>query len=238
MLLTRIITVKKGPDANYSMSRTQACLSTIKRNELDAQLDIEIFDAFRPDQITESDIRRYTYPLEGHSRKEKDMTLVGYKTSDIKKRIGCLLSHRSIWSESCTKQEPILILEHDAAFTRKWNVQSTLDKLVDGDILMINDPRGATRRSSVYHQNIVSHDFGIHSIDGVNEPHENFPDGLAGNSAYIITPKAANRALELIDELGFWPNDALLCKQFFGSSLKSIYPYITRVDQQVSTTTD
>ena len=77
----------------------------------------------------------------------------------------------------------------------------------------------------------------MNTIDGVNTPDENVPDGLAGNSAYIITPSAAKKAIELQSSIGIWPNDALLCKQLFPRNLKSYYPYITRVEQKKSTTT-
>ena len=71
----------------------------------------------------------------------------------------------------------------------------------------------------------------------MNGPDENVPDGLAGNSAYIITPSAAKKATELQKSIGIWPNDALLCKQLFPRQLKSYYPYITKVVQKKSTTT-
>ena len=76
----------------------------------------------------------------------------------------------------------------------------------------------------------------MNTIDGVNTSDENVPDGLAGNSAYIITPSAAKKASELQSTIGIWPNDALLCKQLFPKKLKSYYPYITRVNQLKSTT--
>ena len=77
----------------------------------------------------------------------------------------------------------------------------------------------------------------MHVVDGVNMPDEKNPDGLAGNSAYVITPSAAKKAAEMQREIGLWPNDALLCRQFFPRKLKSYYPYITRVEQKRSTTT-
>ena len=110
-------------------------------------------------------------------------------------------------------------------------------EIEDGDIVMINDPRGATRRGQLYHENIIRWDKGLNTIDGVNTSDENVPDGLAGNRAYIITPSAAKKASKLQSSIGIWPNDALLCKQLFPKKLKSYYPYITRVEQKKSTTT-
>jgi hypothetical protein len=77
----------------------------------------------------------------------------------------------------------------------------------------------------------------VHVVEGVNTSDENVPDGLAGNSAYVITPAAAKKASKLQSSIGIWPNDALLCKQLFPENLKSYYPYITKVEQRRSTTT-
>ena len=129
-----------------------------------------------------------------------------------------------------------MILEHDAIFHRKFTLNKIEKNIEDGDVVMINDPRGATRRGQLYHNNIVKWSYGLRVVEGVNTPDENNPDGLAGNSAYIITPKAAKKAIELQESIGIWPNDALLCKQLFPRKLKSYYPYITKVDQRQSTT--
>ena len=89
----------------------------------------------------------------------------------------------------------------------------------------------------MFHENIIKWDFGVHPVTGVNLPEEKNPDGLAGNSAYVITPIAAKQAADLQRQIGLWPNDALLCKQFFPRQLKSYYPYITKTIQTKSTTT-
>ena len=39
------------------------------------------------------------------------------------------------------------------------------------------------------------------------------PQGIAGNSAYIMKPSGAKKMLDLVDEYGLWPNDALMCRQ-------------------------
>ena len=39
------------------------------------------------------------------------------------------------------------------------------------------------------------------------------PQGLAGNSAYIIKPEAARQLIDLVKIHGLWPNDAIMCKQ-------------------------
>ena len=41
----------------------------------------------------------------------------------------------------------------------------------------------------------------------------NIPQGLAGNSAYIVKPRGARNLLNAVHKYGLWPNDALMCKQ-------------------------
>ena len=216
----------------YSLACAKKTIQTAE--QMSEDLDIEMFRAVTPDKIKDT---TYSYPVEGETSTYEGMTLVGYKARDVGKKIACSLSHMNLWNKCVQLDEPILILEHDAVFIRKFRPSKILKSINDGDVLMINDPRGATRRGNVYHENIIRWDKGLNTIDGVNTSDENVPDGLAGNSAYIITPAAAKKASELQSSIGIWPNDALLCKQLFPRNLKSYYPYITRVEQKKSTTT-
>ena len=216
----------------YSVQSAENTLKTAR--QMNDDLHIEMVRAVTPDKIKDN---TYSYPKQGETSTYEGMTLVGYKAKDVGKKVACSLSHMHLWNKCVEMNEPIMILEHDAVFTRKFRLGKLLDAIEDGDIVMINDPRGATRRGTVYHENIIRWDKGLNTIDGVNTPDENVPDGLAGNSAYIITPSAAKKAIELQSSIGIWPNDALLCKQLFPRNLKSYYPYITRVEQKKSTTT-
>lgn len=216
----------------YSVDSARNTIASARRMSDD--LHIEMVKAKTPKQVEEWS---YTYPLQGVVSKQHGMDLVGYVAKDHKKIMACALSHLKLWDLCVKEKEPIMILEHDAVFFRKFRPTKILNEIADGEIVMINDPRGATRRGNLYHDNILKKDFGVNCIDGVNMPDENNPDGLAGNSAYVITPKAAKQAADLQRKIGLWPNDALLCKQFFPRQLKSYYPYITRVEQSYSTTT-
>jgi len=216
----------------YSVESAEKTIKTAR--QMNDDLHIEMVRAVTPDKIKDT---TYSYPVEGETSVYEGMTLIGYKAKDISKKIACSLSHMNLWNKCVQLDEPIMILEHDAVFIRKFRPSKILNGIEDGDILMINDPRGATRRGMVYHENIIKNDKGIHLVEGVNTPEETVPDGLAGNSAYVITPAAAKKAIELQSSIGIWPNDALLCKQLFPEKLKSYYPYITRVEQRRSTTT-
>jgi GR25 family glycosyltransferase involved in LPS biosynthesis len=63
----------------------------------------------------------------------------------------------------------------------------------------------------------------------------NIPQGLAGNSAYIIKPEGAKNLIEASREHGLWPNDALMCKQII-PNMGVTKTYFTRVQGLPSTT--
>ena len=60
---------------------------------------------------------------------------------------------------------------------------------------------------------------------------------MPGHSAYVIKPWAAKQIIEKQNEIGWWPNDAIMCKQFFKGELKVVYPYYTTIQGVQSTTT-
>ena len=166
----------------YSVQSAENTLKTAR--QMNDDLHIEMVRAVTPDKIKDN---TYSYPKEGETKTYEGMTLVGYKAKDVGKKVACSLSHMHLWNKCVEMGEPIMILEHDAVFTRKFKLDKLLNAIEDGDIVMINDPRGATRRGTVYHENIIRWDKGLNTIDGVNTADENVPDGLAGNSAYILS---------------------------------------------------
>lgn len=154
-----------------------------------------------------------------------------YKTSDLRAKIGCSMSHFLLWKKCVELDEPILILEHDAVFLRP------LPNFEFKGICQINDPAGATRRGSWWSQQMVARGKeGVFEKTWVTtEQERDIPDGLAGNSAYVIKPWAAQELINKFYELGVWPNDATMCKQLF-PYLEEYYPFITKVLQEKSTT--
>jgi len=130
-------------------------------------------------------------------------------------------------------EEPILVLEHDAVFTQKLDTEY-LVQLTKHGVIGINDPRGATRKSHVFHTLICESRWPIQPIPQIDNME--VPQGLAGNSAYIIKPFAAKKIIERVKEIGAWPNDAFLCYQNF-SFLGVTKKYYTRVQGLPSTTT-
>jgi GR25 family glycosyltransferase involved in LPS biosynthesis len=192
-----------------------------------------------------------------------------YAAADWRKVVACSISHMRLWQHCIDLNEPILILEHDAYFISKFHYEKiamcgkkepdngnkyygydtkssknlTLIGEWTGGICGLNDPRGATRKSGIFHSKIVNaigdqpNRFGLATVPYVDEIGETpLPSGLAGNSAYIIKPWAAKKLLEKTSEIGIWPNDALMCRQFF-PWLQHYYPYFTKVQGSQSTTT-
>lgn len=165
--------------------------------------------------------------LRQHPYTAADTTL-----ADLDSKIGCSMSHFLMWKFCSRIDEPLLILEHDAVFLRP------LPKFEFNGICQINDPQGATPRGKWWHDQMVQRGTeGVHEktwIRGENE--RQIPDGLAGNSAYLIKPWAAEELVNKAYEVGLWPNDALMCKQLF-PYLEEYYPFITKAVQKRSTST-
>ena len=114
-------------------------------------------------------------------------------------------------------------------------------------IIGLNNPRGATRKSAKYYESVINIQNNINSAKDFNgytvsdspwvDDDKYTPQGIAGNSAYVISPSMALKLLKKVDEIGLWPNDALMCKQFFPNQLKQIYPFVTELQGIQSTTT-
>ena len=141
-------------------------------------------------------------------------------------KIGCSLSHWLLWRKCAQLGQPMLILEHDA------EIIGPIPRI--DDTCQINDPEGATHKGAWWSKQIAAKGPGIHGKTRVMDDPKR-PDGLAGNSAYVITPEDADRAVGLFYDIGVWPNDATLCIQLF-PGLKELYPFAARTRQEQSTT--
>ena len=133
---------------------------------------------------------KYTYPVDA-SQDGVDINtglrLTHYETKNIKSRIACMVSHMRCWQTAIDTDETIVVLEHDALFKRKFDF-SSLTKYFKGGIMGLNSPIGATRRAYVFDE-LARKIHGVQSVPYIDE--KDVPQGLAGNSAYVITPKGA-----------------------------------------------
>jgi len=248
--------VKYRMDA-YIISITNNHESTVATRRLmlsikDSKSDINafVYDAVTPRNLEESMNKvfpkssilppiSYTYPTEGTRFDMKSgLQLSAYPTKDLRKRIACFMSHYNLWLKCITDDKPIMILEHDALFTDKFQYSKIEDRF-KGDILALNSPLGATRRASLYRDKIREI-----VANKAKKPKDNIsivlvpwiddkivPQGLPGNSAYIIKPAGAKKLIELTAEHGIWPNDAIMCKQLMPGKLQQVYPWYTKVQK-------
>lgn len=190
---------------------------------------IERYNAITPEQVYDllnQENIRWNYPHEGKVFDiPTGLKKTAYSTVVPEKRIACALSHYFLWK---TCREPTVILEHDAIFTKDLDF-----KYSDFDILGINDPRGATRKADLFHKLVQDNPNNFQSVPVIDKM--DVPQGLAGNSAYIINPAGAGVMLDLVNAYGLWPNDALMCQQLV-PKLGVTRTYYTKVQKLESTT--
>jgi GR25 family glycosyltransferase involved in LPS biosynthesis len=217
------------PGNEYSEGVAARCIRTA--DEIGA-IDVRRFHGVAK-QDSEETMRRHSLKWAWTTDEIRYCPISGLRQhsygGDLRALIGCTMSHYLLWLRCVELDEPILILEHDAVFIREFS------KFDFRGICQINDPAGATRRGQFWHDAMVERGTaGVHAKTCITTPEERIPDGLAGNSAYVIKPYAAWDLIGKCDEVGLWPNDAIMCRQFC-HYLEEYYPFITRVEQAVST---
>lgn len=215
-----IITLMKDV---WSLSYAERCLQSIQDTE--SEIEATLFDATTPETIFPV---AWTWPTGKKITCSKtNLLLTPYKTYDNNKRIAAAQSHYKLWKHCVGINEPIMILEHDAIFTHKFEAPSTT---LNVGAYSINDPKGATFKSKDYSNKVKE---GFNTVPWVAP--ENIPQGLPGHSAYVITPWAARDIIEKQDSIGWWPNDAIMCKQLC-EWLYVYKPFFTKTQGVKSTT--
>ena len=231
--------------ATESRLAAQRCIKSIEKTE--TALEPEIFDATTPVTINEGmkevfgKTVEWTWPIQDNQNGyclKTGLYKRRYAARDHLRVIACALSHARLWKKCVDIGESIVILEHDAIFTRKFDPM-----VADGwewGAVGLNDPRGATRKSAKFHDmlqaSIKKQGPHLHRVPKVDDTGEVFmPMGLAGNSAYMIQPYACKGLLDTIEDIGLWPNDALMCSHLF-PWLRVITPYYTKLQGVKSTT--
>jgi len=209
------------PDHKDSQLHADMCIQSVV--DTASQLDIQKFTAIVPETMWDVDWR---WP---YTKKkicpDTGMTLKAYKTYDMIKRIAAAGSHYKLWQKSIELNETIMILEHDAIFVRQFKPFD-----FNGGAISINNPDHATFNWKLYNKLDES---GEQEVPWVAD--KNIPQGLPGHSAYIIKPEAAKKIIELQETIGWWPNDAIMCKQLC-PWLRAYKPYFTKVQGIKSTT--
>ena len=226
---------------HLSTVATRRCLQSIK--ETNSKIDAYILNATTPVDLKEHlkqvglTLNDWTYPKSPAETKidtKTGLKITGYRATDYTKVVSCLVSHARIWYKAIELDAPVMVLEHDSIFTKQFKWEDVKNDFTGG-VLGLNDPRGATRKAQLYHEKTIEQQ----TTPVVNAPwidNKEIPQGIAGNSAYIIKPEAAQHLIDKIKDIGMWPNDALMCKQFF-PWMQVIWPYYTVVQGGPSSTT-
>ena len=229
-MIARIITLD---NSEASKKAAIKCLDSSKA--VGNKFDIETLWAVTPEQvpmIMNANMFQWSYPIDGHRDDfATGLSLRSYPTAVIERRIACFLSHWLCWKQSVETNKPVLVLEHDAIFTDRFDPKEIIDSKFE--VVGINDPRGATRRANVYHEAVLKFTAPIQQVPTIDE--FNIPQGMAGNSAYLIKPSMAKKVIDKFKEVGMWPNDALMCKQIF-NNIGQTKQYYTTVQGIESTT--
>lgn len=204
--------------------------------EVKNPFSITRFDAVVPDQVQQLLKQHHlfwNYPTSGSviDIAHTGLRKTAYGERNPLRRIACSLSHFLLWKKCVEIKTPILILEHDAAFIEKLNPSDVV--VDDFDIVGINDPRQATFSYQRYHDMIQSNSQPIQPVPVLTD--KTIPQGLAGNSAYIIKPNAAAHLIDLCGRYGLWPNDAIMCHQLC-DKIGVTKTYYTKVQGLRSTT--
>ena len=226
-----IITIK---DHLISEAASDACI--MSHSQVKNDFDIEVFDAVTPPMVGEVMSKygiEWNYPWEGeHLDLKTGLRKKAYRTADPLARMACALSHYELWVK-CIKTGPLMVLEHDARFMHKVPYAEIVS--TGYNIVGLNDPFGATRMPREFDRRVKNSKKPYAPIPNI----DNFdvPQGLAGNSAYIIKPAGAKAMLNAVKEHGLWPNDALMCKQII-KRMAVTKKYYTVVQGLPSTTTD
>ena len=210
------------------------CYHQLKKSseEVHNEFDIEKFPATTPEKVPYR-LKKYqiewNYPSKGKIYDE-DTKLIksAYAGNNEEARIACAISHFELWYHISRQSEGALILEHDAYFINKLDVNLQIP------ITSINSPLKATRKAQQYHQKVQQSKEAFALAPWIDND-KRIPQGLPGHSAYFIQPSAAQEMVELVYKYGLWPNDALMCKQLV-SNLFVSKKYYTKVQNAISTT--
>jgi len=195
-----------------------------------------MFEAITPDNV-EKEMRdndlQWNYPWEGSVIDfSTGLTKSAYVTANRKARMACFMSHFTLWQKCFETREPMIILEHDSIFLHKIDFHPDDTGF---NIVGLNNPLGATRRAKQYYDAILKNKQPFQLTPYIDEDMK-VPQGLAGNSAYLMKPEGAEKMISLVYKYGMWPNDAIMCRQLV-NGLGVSRKFYTRIQGLKSTTT-
>jgi GR25 family glycosyltransferase involved in LPS biosynthesis len=228
-----VITLKDHEESNR-------CADELIESSRSVNNDFEVikFDAVVPERVIslmKLHNLKWNYPMtEPVLDMQTGLWKHPYVTAVTEKRIACFLSHYLLWQKCAKSKEGMFIFEHDAEFIERVDVAMLNESSFD--IIALNDPRGATRKSSDYYQAVkLRLPEKVVPVPKIDQ--DQIPQGLPGNSAYFIKPAGAVKLLRLVNDYGAWPNDAIMCRQLMPKKLGVVTMFNTKVQGIESTTT-
>lgn len=204
--------------------------------EVGNDFEIEVHEAVTPSTVDEkmtSYELSWNWPFGTNVFDESiGMWKCAYDSKFSAERIACAVSHFELWEKSAYTEQDILVLEHDTLFTKRLDAEAILQNKYG--YIGINDPRNATRLVDRFLEEVDKNPEEIQPVPTIDDLR--IPQGIAGASAYLVKPWAADKIIDKVYELGLWPNDAIVCQQIFDfiGVTKTFY---TKVQNLPSTTT-
>jgi len=147
--------------------------------------------------------------------KERNLKFRQWDTqwSEIEPVVGNFISQYKLWCLCALLEENMLILEHDAVFTK------TIPEFEFDSIITIGIP---------------SYGSNIKKKPGVHKTFSKAGGYLPGAHAYIIKPKGATKLIKVAKEKGILPVDIFLNNKDF-PELEELSPGVVRADDSFTT---
>lgn len=232
MIIAHAITISDHKISEQGFEQLVKSSEAVKNN----------FTIFRYPAVTPDKVEKYfdtfdiqwAWPDSGRSyHADAKLRMHGYGGPPAR-RYACALSHYLLWRLCLENDSPTIVLEHDAKFIRQLELE-TIEMILNSEYQMVglNEPRGNTRLADKFHAVVENADGPLVPCPVIDNME--IPQGLAGNSAYIIKPGAAEQLINAVDRYGLWPNDAIACQQLI-DGLAVTKTYYTDTQKLRSTT--
>jgi len=194
----------------YTKESALECLRTCKENGIDAVL----FPGFTPNRADREIADLDIHPFLGNGEKL-------YRIKNSKPGVrGCFMSHFALWNFAKRRDEPTLILEHDARITRP------IPDVEFKDVLHLDTKRFGEEEP------IVEGDYVIPFYEE-RKGHKT----MVGAYAYVVKPHTAERLVRLAFKDGFTAADMHISSRA-GIELEAIVPRCAIVSSAESLTSD
>ena len=177
-------------------------------------------DLLRISAVDDARRIQWTWPLkEGETVMDPETGLTKSYLQDHNptKLINNTISHIRLWDLCIQQDRPIAILNHNITFNFNfsWEHDVISRGFVNG-VVGLNARNVETRNNDYFISRMQDLPKGtIHKTPSLEfaDLGINNPQPFMGHGAYVITPWAAKEGFKLIERVGLWPIQFLLCRQ-------------------------